>query len=116
MLFLSCTCANNHCYCYTDTPLTTNDLKDVYEALFNVRTKWYDIGLELDVDPETLKSVSRKQREDDDDCLKEMLLFRLKFTFAFPCVLTWKLIIDSLRAKIVARNDVANEVEQWLSE
>ena len=106
--------ANRHCL--ADTPLTSKDLNDVYKSLYDARTRWYDIGMELEIDPETLKCISIEQREVIDKCLKEMILFRLKFPFQFPSALTWKQVVESLRTKVVDRNDVANNIEQWLSE
>lgn len=104
-----------HNVIHADTPLEMSDFKDIYEALFDARTKWQDIGLELGVDPETLRSIRREQREYNDDCLKEMLHFRLKYMYPktmFPSAITWQLIIESLRAKAVYRHDVANEIER----
>lgn len=101
----------NH-HCHTDTPLKLKDLNVVYEALYNARSKWEDIGLELNVDPEALISISRNQSE-HAECLKEMLSFRLRFPTSG--VLTWKLIIESLRANFVAQNDLANAIENSLT-
>ena len=95
-------------HCHTDTPLTTRDLKYIQEALYDAHTHWYDIGLELDVDPETLKTIST-EHSSPGERLREMILLRLKSS-----TLTWRLIIESLRSKIVARNDVANNIEQEL--
>ena len=99
---------------YTDTPLTTTHFNNIYKALFDVRTSWQDIGLELQVDPETIRSIFREMRGNDADALKEMLLCRLKCSTT-PA-LTWKLIIDSLRVKTVARDDVANTISKELNE
>ena len=64
------------------------------------------------MDTETLQAISRPEK-DYGDCLKEMLHFRLKST---SDALTWKLIIECLRSKIVARHDIANETERRLNE
>ena len=68
------------------------------------------------MDPETLKSISIEQRGVIDDCLKEMLHFRLKYAFQFSSALTWKMVVASLRTKVIDRNDVANNIERSMAE
>ena len=97
------------------TLLPVNDFKDIYDSIFSARITCYDIRVEREVDRETVKSTPEKKCADDSNRLKDLLLFGLKLKFAFPQVLTWRLIVESLRAKIVSRNDVANEIEQRLS-
>ena len=100
-------------HCLTDTPLRSKDLNTIYEALYDARFKWEHIGKELGVDLETLVIFSWA-KDEDNDRLKEMLRFRLQF--AVLGLLTWKQILDSLRAPVVAHDDVANKLEQRLSE
>lgn len=104
---------------HTDTPLRKKDLDDIYRALCNVHSKWYDIGIELGMDQEALKSISEMKFKDDDNhdcgCLKYMLQYRLKFSkIEFGCELTWNLIVKSLRVKKVDCNNLANEIERHI--
>ena len=57
--------------------LTIRDLKELREHLFKIRVKWYDIGLELDVDVGTLESI-KSCYDDPKDCLREVLKEWLK--------------------------------------
>ena len=94
----------------TDTVLSIEDLFDVWNKLFNARTKWYAIGLNLNVDDETLRSIELQPSTDCGKCLSNMLAHRLRS--GGP--LTWKDLCNSLRSQTVGRSDVAEEIEKWL--
>ena len=101
-----------HHYCI-DTPLSSRDLDTICDDLYDARSKWEAIGEKLGVDPETITSISRNNK-DDDDCLKEMIRFRLRFAFGSN-KLTWKQILESLRVPVVACDDVASRLERRLN-
>ena len=46
-------------------------------CLHNIRAKWFDIGIQLEVDIGKLEEI-RSQYQDHQDCLREMLIYRLK--------------------------------------
>ena len=94
----------------TDTPLALADLHQVHTKLYEARTVWFNIGLCLSVDHETLCSIKRKFANDDDDCLREMIAKHLKSSD----YLTWARLCDCLREPIVARVDLANKIEKEL--
>ena len=71
---------------------------------------WFNIGLCLSVDHETLCSIRKKFADDDDDCLCEMIAKRLKSSDH----LTWARLCDCLREQIVARGDLADKIEKEL--
>ena len=52
--------------------LRIRDLGDVWEALFDVRAKWYDVGLKLRVPDGTLKSI-KGEYSNPKDQLRETL-------------------------------------------
>ena len=52
--------------------LTTGDLRIVRFAMLKAATRWYDIGLELGMSPETLDSIKEANKA-PEDCLRESL-------------------------------------------
>ena len=93
-----------------DTRLTTDDLSTVYEKLYSARTKWFNIGILVKIDDTTLESIKVRNDKDPDGCLREMLTLRLQT--GGP--LTWRDLCDCLRSKTVARNDLAEEITEWI--
>ena len=65
--------------------LGITSLKHIKKILFPVRDKWYDIGLELNVHPDTLDSI-REKYPDSKDSLTEMLKVWLKTSKPLPTV------------------------------
>jgi hypothetical protein len=57
--------------------LTLEDLAAVYSCLFEVRSKWFSIGLELGVDATKLTDIER-DGSDDGKALRKMLMIILK--------------------------------------
>ena len=104
-----CTLVINLALILTDTKLTQEDTSTIYDKLFNARTKWFNIGLTLKVDNETLQSIRIRHREDPDKCLLEMIAYTLK-----ACSLTWRDLCDCLRSPTVAHNELAEEIESDL--
>ena len=88
--------------------LTSDSLKCVREALFDVRNSWYDIGVELDVGSATLDNISA-QFENSSDCLREMLKVWLK---GLDC--SWKVIVAALKSKVLREKTgaLATEIEK----
>ena len=85
--------------------LAIEDLKTVRELLHDIRVKWYDIGVELDVDIGTLESI-RSRYHDPKDCLREMLREWLKSISPQP---TWKRLSIALRASAVGETSLAQK-------
>ena len=75
-------------------------LKNVRALLFNIHHKWYDIGIELEIDVREL-DIIRERFSDPRDCLLEMIKTWLKYADPWP---TWKILAD------VLRGDIFNEV------
>ena len=88
--------------------LCLNDLRQVLSELFPVRTKWYNIGLELAVPVETLETIKSENKDDLGACLRETLLCSLKS--ANP-KLTWKRITEALASVLVGEGQLAKELE-----
>ena len=86
--------------------LTIDDFSSVYEKLMKAAGKWFNLGLKLKVSPDTLDNISDTHR-DNQTCLREMLVARLK-----TATLTYSEICWSLRSLTVNRNDVAEAIEE----
>ena len=94
----------------TDTLLSVDDLSIVFEKLFKARTKWFQIGMKLTMDIETLNSIAMKNQDNTENSLLKMLTHRLQAGGS----LTWRDLCDCLRSPTVDRNDVAQKIEGWL--
>ena len=89
--------------------LTIDSLKDVREALFDVRNSWYDIGVELDVSPATLDNIKTQFHDNAGHCLREMLKVWLK---GVSC--SWRVIVAALKSKALRENTgtLATDIEK----
>ena len=69
-----------HCIA-TDDKVTWNDMQQVHSNLCKARTKWFDIGLALHVDSETIRNMCREFNDYSDKCSISILhrLTALKF-------------------------------------
>ena len=63
--------------------LTINDLRDVLKTVWDARTKWYNIGSELRVDPETLDTIKENEKKVEDR-LRTMLKTWLRMSQPKP--------------------------------
>lgn len=77
-------------------------LTKVRDFLYGVRLKWYDIGLELEIEEEELDVIKHKENNDPSKCLREMIKVWLKSVDKPP---TWEALAEALKAKAV--NEVA---------
>ena len=86
------------------------DLGRVYTKLFDARAKWLDVGLALDMNFETLKSIEKEQLKNQSDCLREMLAHCIQS----GCSLTWAKLCSCLRHPTVERIDLAEIIERGM--
>ena len=91
--------------------LSVSDLPVVMEELNDIRTKWYDIGLQLRISVGTLDAI-KEQYDDPSHCLREALKTWLKTCPSHP---TWNNIIDALRSSTVGEVRLAADLEQMYS-
>ena len=85
--------------------LTVDDLRHVIGAVYPARTKWYNIGLQLDVPVDTLDSIER-ERGDDGDHLRNMLKWWLKQGAA-----TWRALADALKNPIIGEHQLSKKLD-----
>ena len=90
-----------------DTSLGEDDLKELYEVLHPVRTRYYYIGLYIGVKSREILTI-KAEHSRLDDRLREVLIARLKMTKA----LTLDDIVNALRSKMVGEHRVADRVLQ----
>ena len=83
----------------------TISLKNVRGFLYEVRLKWYDLGLELDISYQELDRIKASNRDDHGVCLREMIKARLSLKEG----LTWHHIADALNAKAINELELAKE-------
>lgn len=91
--------------------LTTDDLKEVRDALYSIRLKWYDIGIELTVKVGELDTI-RAQHSDPKDALTEMIKKWLKSTNLRSGPPTWKSLARALEADAVDEKEIAQNGKQ----
>ena len=85
-----------------------NDLVDVHTKLYDVRSKWFDIGMALSISYGTLESIKSEQHFKNSDCLREVLAHRIQL----GSPLTWNDISSCLRHPTVEQGDLANKIDQ----
>ena len=93
-------------YTSSGVELSIDNLGVVRAAVFNACTKWYDIGLALEVPVTTLDSTDG-QFDNHSEKLREMLKIWLK-TAAKPA---WRDILDALKSPVVGEPTLAFEIE-----
>lgn len=89
--------------------LSLNNLKEVRKVLFPVKAKWYDIGLELDMEPKALDSI-KSRVSDPSTCLRETLHEYLERTHPPPP--SWEAIVEALRSPVIAEEELAEQIQR----
>ena len=82
--------------------LGVNDLVKVLDELYDVRDKWYDIGLRLNVPAETLEKI---KAPDDNSCLRQVLIIWLRSGKA-----TWIDLCQVLRHRTIDQEKLADSL------
>ena len=91
------------------TVLTLDDIGQVLNRLYHVRTKWLNIGLELGVHIRDLNNIER-EGNDDSTRLRKMLSFALNSQQK----VTWKQICEALCNPIIGESVYAKRLEEEL--
>ena len=84
-------------------------MKNARSALYLVRAKWKDIGIELEIDIRTLDSIERSCHFQDNDCLTRMLDYWLKQTDPPP---SWDAIVEALDSGPIGEEHLAEQIKQ----
>ena len=86
--------------------LTSDDLQEVFEALYSITSNYVSFGMKLNVPLSTIRATE-KQYANPCDCLIEILDYRLK---QLP-PLTWHDIVQALQSPTVQQHDLARTIE-----
>ncbi|XP_064407614.1 uncharacterized protein LOC135352342 isoform X2 [Halichondria panicea] len=89
--------------------LTGDDIQAIRESLKNASKDWFDLGLAFGVKINVLENIEDDYRHNDRRLMK-VVAKRLEVTDP-EHPMTWPYICECLRRPTVARNDVAEEIE-----
>ena len=89
-----------------DDALTLNDVTAVCERLYEAKEKWFDIGLQFNINYTTLSNMQNRFKSDPDKLLKEIVHHRLR---SYP--LTWRELCATLRSSSVHCHVLADKIE-----
>ena len=84
--------------CFISGQLTISDLPKVFRAVYDARAKWYDIGLELNIDAATLDAIENENPRDVQNCLRALLK---KWLRRPQPKRTWGALMEALESPLV---------------
>ena len=84
-----------------------DDLASVQRAVWEGRASWYNLGVQLGLDPGTLDAIELDKRGNPGHCLTETLKKWLCSPGLHP---SWSSLARSLRALPVGREDLAEKL------
>ena len=85
--------------------LTTSNILEVLENVWEARQRWYNIGIQLKLKISDLDVIRQPGNQSADECVVEMLKFWLRRGGA-----TWEALIDALKHKTVGYPILANQI------
>ena len=85
-----------------------NDLKAVRTAIWDARSDWQDIGIELGLKVTDLEAIEETNRGNVDKCFSKMLTQWLKRANPPP---TWLAMVEALKVPTVGFEQLAEQVE-----
>ena len=86
--------------------LTKNDIKTVRKEVLPAAAKYYDLGIELGLDPDYLNTLTSKS---DEENLRELLVRWLSGVDPEP---TWEALCEALRNPAIKQELLAEEIEE----
>lgn len=98
-----------NCDTETASTLSDKDIKHVRREIYDARTKWYDIGIELEIPTSTLKSIKLMYNNSPAECLVEMLDTWLKQVNPKP---SWRLLTNALEQPTVGEEQLADKLKR----
>jgi hypothetical protein len=87
--------------------LSIDNLRDVLKAVWEARSKWYNIGLELGISAGTLDSISKTANQNPDDCITAMIKDWLRNEKPKP---SWAAVANALKSPMVGYAQLAKEL------
>ena len=92
--------------------LVPDNLKDVQDLVWDIRTKWSNLGLELGIKIADLEVIEKNNSNDVDTCFKKMLLMWLRMVDPFP---SWEGLVSALGKSSVGRKDIAEKIRDSIA-
>ena len=86
--------------------LPSKDLRKIQRATWEARVKWYNIGVELEIDPGTLDTI-KGNNDDIDDRFRAMFVTWLKMVQPKP---TLAALAEALQSPTVGFEHLAEQV------
>ena len=87
--------------------LTLDDLSEVQSIVWELRSKWYNIGLNLHIKPSTLDAIRCNYHHQCEDCIREVLKEWLKRVDPRP---TWDALQEALNSPSVVSGDQGQQL------
>ena len=87
--------------------LDISNLSDVLEAVWEARSKWYNIGLKLGTSAGTLDSIKTGSKENPDECVTAMIKDWLNNGNPRP---TWAAVARALKSPMVGYGHLAEQL------
>ena len=87
--------------------LGLSDLRRVQDTLWEARTQWYNLGLGLDISPDSLDSIQVTNQLNPEYCFRAMLSKWLR-EHQQP---TWSTLAEALRSPSVGLSHLAEEIQ-----
>ena len=84
-------------------------LKDIANELYEVKTQWNDIGIQLEVPKATRKRLQQVHKDNPQQALTEMMEEWLDTDDPEP---SWPAIVKALRSRSVNAKTLANNLER----
>ena len=91
--------------------LNSSNLKGVTDKAWEARVKWFEIGLQLEMDVAELESIEKANLHQPEKCFTVMLTSWLRQKEA-----TWEKLIEALNSKQVGHAQLAESIHTSLSE
>ena len=94
-------------YLFHTVNLGPDDLRSVRSAIYSIRNKWYDVGVELNISFQTLNAIRTDCPNNCADCLREMLVVWLSRTSPPP---SWSGLVEALSSEPVGERRLAEQI------
>ena len=95
---------------YYVVDLVSKNLRKLRNLIHKACPKWYDLGLELGVEEETLKIIKNDNNNETETCFREMLSAWLNnMTDPHP---SWEGLIAALKQPYIGQEELANKVRK----
>ncbi len=86
--------------------LTVDDFKNVFDALYQARTRWYYIGMALKIHPATLQDIEMKVNDEEQRYSNMLMTWLEEGEYR-----TWNTLATALRTILVRHPDIAKTIE-----